>query len=132
MIELGRWGARSPTLPRGAALSVDSIVLSFRAMFDPAAAAEYAATVELRFGHDVFRVTVAGGAIEIARGAASAPDVVIDSAPDALAAVVYDGANVARALRDGHVRVSGDKAAFKRFLTLFSLPTPAPATWSAT
>lgn len=129
--ELGRWGARSPTLPRDAPLGTDSIVLSFQAMFDATAAAGFAATVELRFGHETFRATIADGAITIARGAAAAPDAVIESTPTQLAAIVYDGTSAARAMRDGSVRVSGDKAAFKRFLTLFSLPTPATATWPA-
>src|ERR671933_1479571 len=35
IVRLGRWGARSPSRPRDAALGVDSLVLSFRTMFDP-------------------------------------------------------------------------------------------------
>lgn len=127
--ELHRWGARSPTLPRDAPLGTDSIVLSLAATFDAAAAAEFATTVELRFGLETFRATIAGGAIAIARGAAAAPDVTIESTPAQLAAIVYDGASAARALRDGSVRVAGDKAAFKRFLSLFARPSPAAATW---
>src|SRR5207249_2572577 len=38
IVELGRWGARSPALPRDPAMSVNSLILSFRSMFDPAAA----------------------------------------------------------------------------------------------
>jgi DNA-binding HxlR family transcriptional regulator len=34
VISLGRWGARSPSKPRDAALGVDSLILSFRTMFD--------------------------------------------------------------------------------------------------
>src|ERR687894_3181763 len=35
IIQLGRWGARSPSRPRDAAIGVDSIVLALRTMFDP-------------------------------------------------------------------------------------------------
>ena len=44
---LGRWGARSPSKPRDAALGVDSLILSLRTMFDPRAADGLRATYEL-------------------------------------------------------------------------------------
>ena len=43
MILLGRWGARSPLTLRDAELGVDSLILSFRAMFDPRLASWYMA-----------------------------------------------------------------------------------------
>ncbi len=58
IVGLGRWGARSPSKPRDAALGVDSLVLSFRTMFDPRAAQELKASYELRLGEDVFRAVV--------------------------------------------------------------------------
>jgi DNA-binding HxlR family transcriptional regulator/putative sterol carrier protein len=125
VIELGRWGARSPSLPRSAPLSVDSLLLSFRTMFDPASAAGLRARYELRFGEDRFRAEIAHGRLELARGSADQPDAVIESDPDTLAAVVYDGHKLSAALRSGKLRISGDKAAAKRLLTLFSLPEPA-------
>jgi hypothetical protein len=54
IIRLGRWGARSPSKPRDAALGVDSLVLSFRTMFDPHAADALKTSYELRLGEDVF------------------------------------------------------------------------------
>ena len=38
IVSLGRWGARSPLRPQDAGMSVDSLILSFRAMFDARAA----------------------------------------------------------------------------------------------
>ncbi len=58
IVALGRWGARSPARPRDAALGVDSLVLSFRTIFDPRAAQELKASYELRLGEDVFRAVV--------------------------------------------------------------------------
>ena len=55
IIQLGRWGARSPALPR-AALSVDSLILSFRAMFDPAKADGLQASYGIRLGENQFYV----------------------------------------------------------------------------
>lgn len=127
IVELGRWGARSPTLPREAALSIDSIILSFRAMFDPAAAKGFKASYELRFGEDRFYAKVADGKIELARGSAERPDAVIETDPNTLAALVYDGGDLAAALRAGELKYEGDKPAVKRFLTLFTLPERAAA-----
>ena len=127
IVELGRWGARSPTLPREAPRSAVSTMLSLRTLFDRDAARGMTATVELRFGVEAYHATVADGAIAVARGAAKAPDVVVEASPEALAALVYDGASLAAAQKAGDVRVAGDKALLKRFLRLFAPPAPAGA-----
>src|ERR1700681_1727279 len=44
---LGRWSARSPFKPE-AGLNTDSLILSFRTMFDAQAAEGFSATVQLR------------------------------------------------------------------------------------
>ena len=61
IIRLGRWGARSPSLPRDAGLGVDSLILSLRTMFDPRAAEGIGSVYELRLGEDRFRAEVADG-----------------------------------------------------------------------
>jgi DNA-binding HxlR family transcriptional regulator/putative sterol carrier protein len=127
IIELGRWGARSPWLPRDNPLSVDSLILSLRTMFDPNAAAGFIASYELRFGEDRFHAEVAGDRFNIARGSAGQPDAIIEADPNTLAALAYDSRDLAEAVRSGDLHIEGDKSAVERFLTLFSLPEPAPA-----
>ena len=127
IMQLGRWGARSPIMPRDAALSIDSLILSFRTMFDARAAGKLTATYELRLGEDCFYANVADGKIELARGSAEQPDAIIETDPNSLAALVYDNGDLAAALRSGILRYEGSKPAVKRFLALFSLPEPAPA-----
>ncbi|SRR6266571_2476796 len=127
IMALGRWAARSPHLPQGAPIGVDALILSFRTMFDSKAAAGLRATYELRFDDDHFRAEIAGGRIEIARGGADRPDAVLSVDPDVLAALVYGGRKLAETLHSGDLKVEGDKAAVKRFLTLFPLPERAPA-----
>lgn len=124
---VGRWAARSPTMPMGRPLSVNSLILSFRTMFDPEAARGLEAEIELRLGEQRFRAALAGGRLEIAPGDAEAPDAVIEADPNALAAVVYGGRNLAEALRAGELKVAGDKTLVGRFATLFPLPERAPA-----
>jgi DNA-binding HxlR family transcriptional regulator/putative sterol carrier protein len=127
LMQLGRWGARSPFMDRTADLGADSLVLSFRTMFDPQAAAGFKARYELRFGEDRFRAEVNDDHIEVARGSADSPDAVVIGAPATLAGLVYDGHNLAEALRTGALKVQGDLPAVERFLTLFALPEKAPA-----
>ncbi len=124
IIRLGRWGARSPSKPE-APLGVDSLILSFRTMFDPGAAEGLEAGYELRMGEDRFRAEVSGGGFEIERGSAERPDATIEADSDTLAGLVYNGRPLAEALRSGEVKIEGDEAAVERFLDLFPLPEPA-------
>ncbi len=125
IIRLGCWGARSPSLPRDAELGVDSLILSFRTMFDPRAAEGIEAVYELRLGEDRFRAEVAEGRFEVARGSADRPDATIETDPATLAGLVYGGRPLAEALRSGDVEIEGDESAVERFLGLFPLPEPA-------
>ena len=126
IVRLGRWGARSPTKPRDAALGVDSLVLSMRTMFDPLSAEGLGASYELRFGEDRFRAVVDDGRFEISRGRADDPDVIVEADSDTMAGLLYAGRPLAEALKSGDLKVEGDRAAFERFLGLFPLPEPAP------
>lgn len=128
LVQLGRWGARSPSKPYDAPLGVDSLILSFRTMFDPRRADGFSASYELRFGEDVFRAVVKKGRLEVVRGIAERPDAIIETDSSALAGLVYEDDSLAEAVRSGHVKVQGDGEAVERFLTLFPLPEPvAPA-----
>jgi DNA-binding HxlR family transcriptional regulator len=125
IIGLGRWGARSPSRPRDAAIGVDSIVLALRTMFDARAADGLKASYELRLGEDRFRAVVADGRFEVVRGSAERTDATIETDPGTLATLVFEGRKLDEALRSGDLNLEGDKQAVERFLTLFPLPEPA-------
>jgi DNA-binding HxlR family transcriptional regulator/putative sterol carrier protein len=125
IIALGRWGVRSPTKPPDAELGVDSLILSFRTMFDPDRAEGLDASYELRLGEDRFRAEVAEGRLEIERGNAEQPDATVEADAGTLAAVVYDDLELDDTLSSGDLRIKGDRAAVERFLALFPLPEPA-------
>ena len=131
IVRLGRWGARSPSKPCDAELGVDSLILSFRTMFDPLAADGLRASYELRLGEDRFCAEVDDGRFEVARGEAERPDATIETDAGTLAALVYEGRLLEEALRSGDVEIEGDESAIERFLTLFPLPEPAPPTAGA-
>jgi DNA-binding HxlR family transcriptional regulator len=125
IIRLGRWGVRSPSKPRDAEIGVDSLILSFRTMFDPRAAEGIEASYELRLGEDRFRAEVADGRFEVERGAAEEPEAIVESDPGTLAALVYEGRSLDEALRLGEIEIEGDRSAVERFLSLFPMPEPA-------
>lgn len=127
IMDLGRWGARSPTLPSGAPLGTDSLILSLRTMFDARAAAGLTARYELRLGEDHFQVKVMGGRLTISRGSANRPDAVMQTDAATLAALVYGGRKLSEAVRSKDLKIEGDQSAVARFMTLFPLPAPAPA-----
>ena len=122
IVRLGRWGARSPSRPCDATLGVDSLVLSFRTMFDPRAADGLKARYELRLGEDRFYAVVDDAWFDIARGGADRPDATIETDSGTLAALVYEGRQLDEALRSGDIKMEGDESAVERFLTLFPLP----------
>jgi DNA-binding HxlR family transcriptional regulator len=129
--EIGKWAARSPRLPMGRPMSVNSLVLSFRTMFDPTSASSYRATLALRLNGQPFRAQVRYGVLEIEPGEAETPDATVDADPNALAQVVYASRSLAAAEAAGEVTVTGDRTAVERFVTLFPLPEPAPSTAAA-
>lgn len=122
LVQLGRWGVQSPLLPKGASLSLNSLILSFRTMFNPSSAKGLRANYELRLGDYSFFARVENGHFEILPGQASKPDATLETTPEMLAALVYSGYDFSEALRSGGVKLTGDKNAMKRFFKLFPLP----------
>lgn len=126
MQAMGRWAARSPTKPADAPMGTDSMILSLRTMFDPAAAKGLKLALELRLGEDVFAATVARGALTLERGAHPAPSAVLATDANTLAALVYGGMPLAAATRGGQATLDGDADVAHAFFRLFPLPPKAP------
>ena len=75
---LGAWGARSPAPPASTQIGADSIVLALGSLFDPERAGDLETVCELHADGQRFTATVAGGEIELARGAAEAPALMLE------------------------------------------------------
>jgi DNA-binding HxlR family transcriptional regulator/putative sterol carrier protein len=127
VLGLGGWAVRSPSFPADAAVGVDSVLLALRSLFDPDAAAGLAARYELRLGEDRFRVEVAEGTIDVDRGGAEEPDAIVETDLATLRAVLWQGRELADALRTGDMTIEGDRGAVTRFVGLFPRPEPAAA-----
>ena len=124
VLELGRWGSLEENFPGSPVMGVDSAVIALKTLFDPSRAEDLDATYELRLNGDRFRLRVADGRLEVARGAAEDPAAVMATDPTTLAAILWHDASLDAALTDGDVEVSGSRPAVRRFLRLFPLPDP--------
>jgi DNA-binding HxlR family transcriptional regulator len=125
VISLGAWAIRSPSFPRGAPVGSDSVILALNTFFDADAAGDLDARYELRMGENVFDVRVADRRIEVNRGAADDPDAIIETDTATFSALIWDGRDLADALRTGEIAIEGDHDAVTRFLGLFPQPQPA-------
>jgi DNA-binding HxlR family transcriptional regulator/putative sterol carrier protein len=122
---LGRFGARSPQMPRGAGMSADAAIIALRTMFDPDTVRDFRARLELRLGDDGFRAEVGESRLELARGDFEEPDAIVEADPSTLMAVAFGRRALADATRAGDMRIDGDRAAVKRFFGAFASPAPA-------
>jgi DNA-binding HxlR family transcriptional regulator len=122
---LGQWGSRSASLNPAADSSVDSLVLSLRALFNPQAAQGFSATIVLSLNDNRFIVEIADGQLHVSRGEAERPSATLDTDRSTLAAMLYGGHSLDDAVRAGEAAVGGETAVIARFLRLFPLPAPA-------
>jgi DNA-binding HxlR family transcriptional regulator len=117
LVQLGRWGARSPHRPAGT-LSVDSLMVALEATFVAEKAAALRATYELRLGEDRFHVDVEEGTIAISRGSPRSPDVVLQTDPATLRGLVFGELELAGA----PIEIRGDARMARAFFRLFARP----------
>ena len=121
ILALGRFGSVAPFPPGDAQLGIDALVIALKSLFEPGAADGLRATYELRLGEQRFRLRVADGRFDVARGDAEAPDAVLETDSATLANVLWHGRKAAEARRAGDMLVDGDQGAVTRLLGLFPL-----------
>jgi DNA-binding HxlR family transcriptional regulator len=121
LIELGRWGSQLPP-PVGVELGVDALMIALKTRFNARVAADLCASYELRLGEDHFRLDVADGRLQLARGRLANPAAVIDTDPATLRAVAFGRQSLADALRSERLGIQGNQDAAARLLNLFAAP----------
>ncbi len=131
IMALGRWAARSPTMPFTSPTSVTSLILAFRTMFDPEAASGVNARLELRLGEEVFQARIVNSVLELERGQLGQPDAVLEGDTEILKALAFGGVPLTEAVRTGALAVTGDQVLAERFFKLFKLPEPVDMAASA-
>ena len=124
LLELQRWGAGSPSFSPDVPIGCDAAMLALKNAFDGAVAGDQAMVVEVRFPLGTFGVTVRDGSINIARGPADSPDVVLETDPPTLEHLALFEPATDDAERRGDLVVHGDRALVPRFFDLFPVPEP--------
>jgi DNA-binding HxlR family transcriptional regulator len=124
VVALGRWGARSPAMPREAEIHPEWLMLGMRATYEPEGE-PVPAVYELRFGDEVFWARVDDGKLRVGRGAPDEPDAVLTAEVETIAQMIRGELKPTAALRSGAVQLEGDRQAFQRFPSLFSFPPSA-------
>jgi DNA-binding HxlR family transcriptional regulator len=114
--KLGKWAARSPLHDPTLPLSHAAIMMSLQTMLDPDRARGLEGRFGFRFGEIDYSATLREGELHVVRGVEEDRDVIMTTPPEGLAAVIYGGAPIET------IRVEGDLALARRFVTLFPLP----------
>jgi DNA-binding HxlR family transcriptional regulator len=113
---LGKWAARSPLHDPTLPMSHVALMMSFETLFSPAKAEGMDARIGFRFGNVTYVVTVAASRIDIVRRDVENCDIVLSGTPSDMVAVIHGGAPF------DLIKIEGDMALVKRFVTLFPLP----------
>jgi DNA-binding HxlR family transcriptional regulator len=122
LMGLQRWGAASPSFPHDAPVGCDAAMLALKNGFAATAARGVRIVAEVRFATDTFRLTVDDGTIDIGRGAAHNPDVILETDPTTLEELAFAGLSVKRAERAGRLEIDGDRTQLDRLFSLFPAP----------
>jgi DNA-binding HxlR family transcriptional regulator len=120
---LGRWAARSPAHDPSLPFSTASLVLSLRTMFNAERSKGMDARIGFRIGEETFLAHLANGRIEMARGPLDEADLILTGTPPVLAGAIYGGQPLEMLEQAGVLRVEGDRALARRFMSLFPLPS---------
>jgi DNA-binding HxlR family transcriptional regulator len=125
---LGRWGARTLGMPcPDRTLRSGWLGVACKAFANREAAQDVQATVELRLEDGVFHARIANGDVELTDGAASDPDLVLETTNVGLLGLFGGMLDADEAVRNGAVRVSGASQLLPGVLRVFRFPRPEPA-----
>lgn len=126
VLSLAQWGSRSPDIRLDAPTSVDSVMLSLEALFDPQIAAGFTAVLGLRLDDDHFRVTISDGHIDVGRGEPDRPDATLRTDLPTLLTLLRTDQPLDDMLADGTAELDGDHSLVEKWRRLFPLPQPVP------
>ena len=121
VVELGRWGAKLLGQPRShEVITVDALVVALRSTFQPRAAKGVTISYELRVGEIVLHARVVRGRLSVEHGSLPDADLTIETGP-ALRDLLAGELRPHEAVREGLVRIRGNRAHLNRFVELFKI-----------
>lgn len=122
---MGRWAVRSPAHDPSRPFSAVSLMLSFRTMMDIGRTKGIEARIGFRIGEDHFILGIADQKVSLERGDTNGCDLVFTGPTSLIGAAAYGGVPLSELEASGELRVDGDRALARRFVTLFPLPAKA-------
>ncbi|MGK8509590.1 winged helix-turn-helix transcriptional regulator [Nocardia asiatica] len=133
LLHLGRWGSQTATAP-DAVLGIDSIMLSIKAAFDPAAATHHPhGSYELHIDAETYFIEITEDSLHISRDRApKPPNATLATDLDTLRAIWNHQITLAGALDSGSLHLGGEEHAKQHLTDLLSAPvTHSPPADSA-
>jgi len=127
VLAFGRWGAAALATPRTEDIVTDSsLMAALKATFRPETAGDAALSYELRIGDNLLHARIDDGVLELGTGPLPDADAKLDLGY-LLLALMTGEMTADDVLTTGQVRVDGDPALLRRFVTMFQLPRlPGP------
>jgi len=122
---MGRWAVRSPAHDPSRPFSAVSLMLSFRTMMDMSRTKGLNTKIGFRIGEDDFVLGIAHQSVTLGRGETGGCDLVFTGPTSIIGAAAYGGVPLAELERNGELRIDGDRALARKFVTLFPLPAKA-------
>ena len=118
LVALGRWGRNRP-MTAEAELSVDALALALQTTFDPVAAGDLEASLDLHVDDDQLELAATGGRLAITRASAKDPDATLRTDAPTLRELAFRKRRLDDAAAAGDVAIDGDVAALQRLLDAF-------------
>jgi DNA-binding HxlR family transcriptional regulator len=133
ILDISRWGwNRIQDRDRNDHFHPRWLLMGMKTGYDREAAAGVEETYEFRIGDEIFHVRVDDGVVDGLDGPAPHPDLVVHSQPDDFLRAGDSRQALAKALKQGKIRVEGDPVAREHCMAIFSpvffrSTTPLPA-----
>ena len=132
ILELLKWGVRSPGFERGRALTPDAMALSLKGLFRPELAGSRTCRVTLYMHNNAYHVAIGRGQLALARGeppchpgqAAAWAQVSLHANPVVVLKLAYGKYPLPEALAQGLCHLEGDPEALQYFFSCFEVAPP--------
>lgn len=131
LIALARWGAILPAAPN-ATMSPDAVALGLKALYSPSPDDALRTETGLRLGDDPYFVRIRPEGIQVGRGQATAPSLVVKGSAIDVWNLVAGEYSLSEALKAGTITIDGDVRDAEKFFALFAVPRGAVELTDAT
>jgi DNA-binding HxlR family transcriptional regulator len=129
LLELGRWGSQfvPPSFEGACLLPVGSYALTLKTFFRPELAQGVCETYTLHIDREMLQVHIDEGTLHVRQGEARRADATFHTDIASYLGLLLGQIDPDEAIASGVVRVEGDPAALRRFVTICGMAPPGTA-----